>query len=160
MEKSNVIKFKDIIDKCGKEASFFNLISENGFMSFAETDSTKSVFADDVVYFFRTSDNTSTKGAENFPIDITAMEYDTFKQLKAQFTFDGFLTFLKELGEDPNSDEWKEYIQKTRIAAISDAKGFRVNTTVDENGNAIVEHVDLDGNKIEKVVPFLEPGLE
>ena len=71
MEKSNVIKFKDIVDKCGKEASFFNLISENGFMSFAETDSTKSVFADDVVYFFRTSDNTSTKGAENFPIDIT-----------------------------------------------------------------------------------------
>ena len=57
-------------------------------------------------------------------------------------------------------DEWKEYIQKTRIAAISDAKGFRVNTTVDENGNVIVEHVDLDGNKIEKVVPFLEPGLE
>ena len=108
----------------------------------------------------KNSDNTSTKGAENFPIDITAMEYDTFKQLKAQFTFDGFLTFLKELGEDPNSDEWKEYMQKTRIAAISDAKGFRVNTTVDENGNAIVEHVDLDGNKIEKVVPFLEPGLE
>ena len=87
------------------------------------------------------------------------MEYDTFKQLKAQFTFDGFLTFLKEIGEDPNSDEWKEFIKKTRIAALSDAKGFRVNTTLDENGNTVVEHVDLDGNKITKTVPFLEPGI-
>ena len=160
MEKSNVIKFKDIVDKCGKEASFFNLISENGFMSFAETDSTKSVFADDVVYFFRTSDNTSTKGAENFPIDITAMEYDTFKQLKAQFTFDGFLTFLKELGVDTTSDEWKEYIKQTKIAAISDAKGFRIDSTVDENGNMTVKHVDLDGNEIKNTVPFLSPGLQ
>ena len=159
MEKENVLKFKDIIDKCGDDASYFNLISENGFMSFADTDSTKSVFANEFVYFFRTSDNTSTKGAENFPVAITAMEYDTFKQLKAQFTFDGFLTFLKEIGEDPNSDEWKEFIKKTRIAAISDAKGFRVNTTLDENGNTVVEHVDLDGNKITKTVPFLEPGI-
>ena len=41
MEKENVLKFKGIVDKCGDDASYFNLISENGFMSFADTDSTK-----------------------------------------------------------------------------------------------------------------------
>lgn len=159
MEKANVDKFRNIVDACGDNASYFNLISENGFMSFSETDSTKTIFADDLVYFFRTNNNTSTKGSENFPMSVTAMEYDTFKQLKVQLTFEGFLTFLDKLGADKNSDEWKEYIKQTKIAAISDAKGFRLNSTLDDNGNLTVEHIDLDGNKIEKSVPFLSPGL-
>ena len=160
MEKANVDKFRDIVNKCGSDnTSFINLISENGFMSFSETDSVKSVFTDDLVYFFRTSNNTSTKGSENFPIELTAMEYDTFKQLNVQLTFEGFLTFLKELGEDSSSDEWNEYIKRTKIAAISDAKGFRVDTTLNEDGSVTVENLDLDGNKITKTVPFLSPGL-
>ena len=160
MEKACVDKFRDLVAKCGDDASYFNLISENGFMSFAENDSTKSIFTDDLVYFFRTNNNTSGKAKENFPMSVTAMQYDTFKQLKVQLSYNGFITFLKELGVDTTSDEWKEYIKQTKIAAISDAKGFRIDSTVDENGNMTVKHVDLDGNEIKNTVPFLSPGLQ
>ena len=160
MEKACVDKFRDLVAKCGEDASYFNLISENGFMSFAENDSTKSIFTDDLVYFFRTNNNTSGKAKENFPMSVTAMQYDTFKQLKVQLSYNGFITFLKELGVDTTSDEWKEYIKQTKIAAISDAKGFRINSTVDEDGNMTVKHVDLDGNEIKHTVPFLSPGLQ
>ena len=160
MEKACVDKFRDLVAKCGDDASYFNLISENGFMSFAENDSTKSIFTDDLVYFFRTNNNTSGKAKENFPMSVTAMQYDTFKQLKVQLSYNGFITFLKELGVDTTSDEWKEHIKQTKIAAISDAKGFRIDSTVDENGNMTVKHVDLDGNEIKNTVPFLSPGLQ
>ena len=160
MEKACVDKFRDIVKKCGENATYFNLISENGFMSFAENESTKSVFTDDLVYFFRTNNNTSTKAKAEFPIELTAMEYDTFKQLNIQLTFEGFMTFLDEIGADKTSDEWKNYIKQTKIAALSDAKGFRIDSSIDENGNMTVKHVDLDGNEIKHTVPFLSPGLQ
>ena len=70
------------------------------------------------------------------------------------------MTFLDEIGADKTSDEWKNYIKQTKIAALSDAKGFRIDSSIDENGNMTVKHVDLDGNEIKHTVPFLSPGLQ
>ena len=160
MEKAHVDKMREIIDKCGKEnAAYFNLISENGFMSFADNDSTKSVFTDEVVYFFRTSDNNTLK--TDLPMSVTVMEYDTFKQLKVQLTYEGFLVFLKEIGEDPSSDIWKEFIKQNKIREISNAKGFRVDVSVGEDGETTVQKLDLDGNPITKqTIPYIIPGIK
>ena len=160
MEKAHVDKMREIIDKCGKEnACYFNLISENGFMSFADNDSTKSIFTDEVVYFFRTADNNSLK--TDFPMTVTAMEYDTFKQLKVQLTYDGFVTFLTELGASPADDEWKEFIKQNKIREISNAKGFRVDVSVDDTGKTTVTKLDLDGKPIkEQTIPYIIPGIQ
>lgn len=160
MEKAHVDKMREIIDKCGKEnAAYFNLISENGFMSFADNDSTKSIFTDEVVYFFRTADNNTLK--TDFPMSVTAMEYDTFKQLKVQLTYEGFLIFLQELGASPSDDEWKEFIKNNKIREIGNATGFRVDVSVDNTGKTTVTKLDLNGNpEKEHTIPYIIPGVQ
>ena len=159
MEKAHVDKMREIIDKCGENASYFNLISENGFMSFTDNDSTKAIFTDEVIYFFRTADNNSLKS--EFPMTVTAMEYDTFKQAKVQLTYEGFVTFLQELGASPSDDEWKEFIKQNKIREISNAKGFRVDVTVDDNGTTTVQKLDLDGKPITtQTIPYIIPGIQ
>ena len=54
MEKSNLDKVKQIVDKCGKEnAAYLNLVNENGFMCNVESDSTKTIFTDETYNFGR-----------------------------------------------------------------------------------------------------------
>ena len=150
-------KIKSIVEKCGKEnASYFNLISENGFMSFVDNDSTKAVFTDDLVYFVRTGENTirTRKVGEkitNFPMTVTAMEYDTFKQAKVQVTFEGLNIFLKELGLAEDK-EWKEFVTKCRKLGNTEAIGFNIGT----DG----KQIDLDGKDVSMSIPYLKPGLE
>ena len=157
MEKACIDKIKSIVEKCGKEnASYFNLISENGFMSFVDNDSTKAVFTDDLVYFVRTGENTirTRKVGEkitNFPMTVTAMEYDTFKQAKVQVTFEGLNIFLKELGLAEDK-EWKEFVTKCRKLGNTEAIGFNIGT----DG----KQIDLDGKDVSMSIPYLKPGLE
>ena len=158
MDKANIDKIKSIVDKCGKEnASYFNLISENGFMSFVDNDSTKTVFTDDLVYFVRTGENTMRPRNINdknivFPMTVTAMEYDTFKQAKVQVTFEGLNIFLKELGLDQD-EEWKEYIKNCRALGNTEALGFNIGT------DGVQLNLDGKDTSNDNIIPYIKPGI-
>lgn len=161
MKKENIDNIKAIFDKCGNDARNFKLISENGFFGCAENDSTKTIFTDELVYFVRTSENTmrstNIDGKNvNFPMSIMASEYDTFKEVSIEVTFDGLMIFLKELGLDTDS-EWVEFVKKIRSLGFTEALGF--NIKVDEDGKT--HQLNLDNNSVsnDKMIPYLVPGL-
>ena len=161
MEKSNLDKVKQIVDRCGKEnAAYLNLVNENGFMCNVESDSTKTIFTDEMVYFVRTGENSLRPKNINgknvvFPMTVTAMEYDSIKHAKVHLTFEGLNTFLKEFGLDQD-EEWKEFIKKCRALGNTEALGFNLGT----DGKQLTQ-LTLDGNDTSKdnIIPHIKPGI-